>query len=51
MQETTNSDRANELRQLIDKVSAQPNRAWTEERKRIGVLQSQLAAHEGAKAH
>lgn len=48
MQETTAHDRENELRQLIAKVSAQPNRSWTEERKRIGVLQSMLGAREKA---
>ncbi|WP_230281505.1 hypothetical protein [Croceicoccus sp. Ery15] len=48
MQETTRKDRENELRQLIDKVSAQPNRSWTDERKRIGVLQTQLASQHAA---
>lgn len=48
MQETTRQDRENELRQLIDKVTAQPNRSWTEERKRIAVLQTQLASQKAA---
>lgn len=48
MQETTRKDRENELRQLIDKVTAQPNRSWTDERKRIAVLQTQLASQQAA---
>lgn len=48
MQETTRKDRENELRQLIAKVSGQPNRSWSEERKRIAVLQAQLASEHAA---
>ncbi|WP_157668173.1 hypothetical protein [Croceicoccus marinus] len=48
MQETTRKDRENELRQLIAKVTGQPNRSWTDERKRIAVLQTQLASEHAA---
>lgn len=50
MTEVTNADREHELRQLLDKVSSQPNRPWTAERGRIAVLQRQLAAQEKANA-
>ena len=48
MKEVTSKDRENELRQLIDKVSSQPNRSWSDERKRIAVLQTQLASEHAA---
>lgn len=50
MQQTTQTDRENELRNLLDQISAQPNRAWTAERERVAVLQRMLAAHEKAHA-
>jgi len=50
MQQTTHTDRENELRNLLDQISAQPNRAWTAERERVAVLQRMLAAHEKAMA-
>lgn len=50
MQEVTRADREQELRQLLDKVSQQPNRPWTDERARIAVLQRQLAAQENTPA-
>lgn len=49
MQATTTADREQELRTLLDQIKAHPERSWTEERKRVGVLQSQLASHEKAK--
>ena len=50
MTEVTRADRENELNQLLQKVSEQPNRPWTAERERIAVLQRQLAAQEKASA-
>ena len=49
MQPTTNDDRRRELRRLLDEISAHPERAWTEERERVAVLQRLLAAEEAAK--
>lgn len=49
MQETTTADREQELRTLINQIEAHPERSWTEQRKRVAVLQSQLASHEKAK--
>ena len=48
MQETSMNDRKAELAGLLEKVKAQPNRAWKAERARIAVLERQLAAHEKA---
>lgn len=50
MQETTIDDRKRELRNLLDQITAHPERPYTEERKRVAVLQGMLAAHEKAKA-
>lgn len=44
MTETTMEDRQRELRALLDRIEAHPERAWTEERERIAVLQRLLAA-------
>ena len=44
MTETTIEDRARELRGLLDLIEAHPERAWTEERRRVAVLQRLLAA-------
>lgn len=48
MQETTIEDRKKELRGLLDMISAHPEKAFTEERKRVAVLQTMLAGHEKA---
>ncbi|WP_136694447.1 M20 family metallopeptidase [Alteraurantiacibacter aquimixticola] len=48
MQETTIEDRKKELRSLLDQIEAHPEKAFTEERKRVAVLQNMLAAHEKA---
>lgn len=50
MQETTIDDRKRELRGLLDQITAHPERAYTEERKRVAVLQGMLVAHEKAQA-
>jgi len=44
MTETTIEDRERELRTLLDRIEAHPERAWTEERRRVAVLQRLLAA-------
>lgn len=44
MTETTTEDRERELRSLLDRIEAQPERAWTDERQRVAVLQRLLAA-------
>lgn len=44
MTETTIEDRERELRALLDRIEAHPERAWTEERRRVAVLQRLLAA-------
>lgn len=49
MQETTIADRKKELRTLLDRISAHPEKPFSEERKRVAVLQGMLLAHE--KAH
>ncbi len=49
MQETTIDDRKKELRNLLDLIEAHPEKAFTEERKRVAVLQNMLTAHEKAK--
>ncbi len=48
MQETTTKDREKELRSLLDAIAAHPERDWTEERKRVAVLQRMLGAKEAA---
>jgi len=48
MHEITPEDRRRELRSLLDRIGAQPERDWTQERQRIAVLQSKLAAEEAA---
>lgn len=50
MQQTTHTDRENELRNLLDQISAHPEKAWTAERERVAVLQRMLAAQEKAHA-
>ena len=50
MQQTTHTDRENELRNLLDQISAHPEKAWTAERERVAVLQRMLAAQEKASA-
>ena len=50
MTETTTAHREAELRQLLDRVSDQPNRKWESERARIAVLQRQLGAKAAANA-
>jgi hypothetical protein len=47
MTETTTEDRQRELRALLDRIEAQPERAWSEERQRVAVLQRLLAAEQG----
>ncbi len=46
MQDTTIDDRKRELRNLLDRIEAHPERAFAEERKRVAVLQGMLIAHE-----
>jgi len=48
MQETTTQDRKNELRKLLDQIEAHPEKPFTEERKRVAVLQNMLLAQEKA---
>ncbi len=48
MIETTMEDRQRELRGLLDQVGAHPEKAWTQERERIAVLQRILAAENAA---
>ena len=50
MRETTTTDREKELRDLLDQISAHPDKAWKAERDRIAVLQRLLAAKEKAEA-
>jgi len=50
MQETSLADRHKELRDLLDKLEAHPERAYPQERARVAVLQKLLAAHEKARA-
>lgn len=42
--ETTTADRERELASLLDLIARQPERAWSEERRRVAVLQRMLAA-------
>ncbi|MCB2089278.1 MAG: hypothetical protein KDD98_10695 [Sphingomonadaceae bacterium] len=44
MQAVTHADREQELRSLLDQLSAHPEKAWKQERERIAVLQRQLAS-------
>lgn len=44
MEQMTAEHRHNELRGLLDRIEAHPERPWTEERKRVAVLQSKLLA-------
>jgi hypothetical protein len=44
MTETTVEDRTRELRGLLDRIEAHPECAWSEERRRVAVLQLPLAA-------
>jgi hypothetical protein len=48
MIETTIEDRERELRSLLDRIAAYPERAWTDERQRVAVLQRLLAAEEAS---
>lgn len=48
MIETTMEDRERELRALLERIGAQPEREWGEERQRIAVLQRLLAAEYAA---
>ena len=47
MLETTMEDRRRELRSLLDNIEAHPEKDWAQERQRVAVLQTQLAAAEG----
>jgi hypothetical protein len=46
--ETTIEDRTRELRGPPDRIEAHPERAWSEERRRVAVLQVLLAADRAA---
>ncbi|MEL6878126.1 MAG: hypothetical protein AAGL68_08530 [Pseudomonadota bacterium] len=46
MQKTTHADREKELRELLAKLEAHPDKALLEERARVAVLQNMLAARE-----
>lgn len=48
MREITTEDRRKELRSLLERIETHPERDWTEERKRVAVLQSKLSAEESA---
>jgi hypothetical protein len=50
MTETTFEDRTRELRSLLERIAAHPERAWSEERERVAVLQRLLAAEPAAPA-
>ena len=41
---TTMADRERELVSLLDLIARQPERGWSEERRRVAVLQRTLAA-------
>lgn len=47
MKETTMHDREQELRSLLDQMSAHPERDWSEVRERVAVLQTMLAGDRG----
>lgn len=49
MQETTTADREKELRTLLERIAAHPEKAFEAERERVAVLQRLLGAHEKAK--
>lgn len=46
MTPVTMNDRRREFERLTAQIRAHPERDWTEERRRIGVLSTQLAATE-----
>lgn len=48
MQETTIEDRRHELKELLEAMKAQPSRDWTEERKRVAVLQRMVEGNHPA---
>ena len=48
MRDTTIADRERELRELVEKIEAHPEKPWTAERERIAILQRMLLAHEKA---
>lgn len=50
MIETTIEDRERELRALLERIGAQPERDWLEERRRVAILQRMLAAEHAAGA-
>lgn len=43
MKETTLEDRKHELKQLLEQIEAHPERDWSEEKKRVAVLQKMIA--------
>ena len=49
MEEVSIDDRKKELQTLLKQMEAQPSRDWTEERKRVAVLNEMIAAD--ARAH
>ncbi len=46
MTPVTIEDRKKELRVLLDRIQAHPSMDWSEERKRVVVLQEMIAADE-----
>lgn len=48
MRETTIDDRRAELRGLLDRIQAHPERDHTAERRRVVVFQAMLRAHDHA---
>lgn len=50
MQKTTMDDRAKELLSLLNAIKAQPERDWTAERARAGVLREMLSKQGGSVA-
>lgn len=50
MQDTTRADRERELRSLLDRIAASPDKAWADERARVAVLQTLLASEVRASA-
>ena len=48
MTETTIEDRERELRALLDRIEAHPERAWSDERQRVAVLPRLVAADRAA---
>jgi hypothetical protein len=47
----TQDDRRRELETLLARIREHPERHWSEERYRIGVLATQLAAAQELRAH